>query len=45
MKSHVVFSARNPLFADRKGNLAITKQARADVMVVDVDSKDIDVRF
>jgi hypothetical protein len=33
----VVFLAGNPLFADSERNIAITKQACADVVVVGID--------
>jgi hypothetical protein len=43
IETGVVFLARNPLFADGERNIAVTKQARADVVVVGIDPEDINV--
>jgi hypothetical protein len=43
IETGVVFLAGNPLFAYGERNLAVTKQARADIVVVDIDPENINV--
>ncbi len=45
IKTGIVLFARYPLFGDRVGNFTISKQTCADVMVVRIDPKYIDVLF
>jgi hypothetical protein len=40
IETGVVFLAGNPLFAYGERNLAVTKQARADIVVVDIVSRE-----
>jgi hypothetical protein len=41
MKPGIVLSARDPLLGDGIGDLAVTQQAGAHVMVIRIDAKDV----